>query len=146
MKRRSALQVGAAMVTGTLGGCSVFESAQPNTVTVEVITIRNRLDRDVEVSVLLVDDETVTYWQSATVPSGSNPFAVIDDLPSESGAYELYAHVPAFEEDLPVQANLVEDAGDQSCIRVGMEVDTRLDGREVPSVVYGTISDCRTPD
>jgi hypothetical protein len=144
MRRRSALQFGGATLAGLLAGCSVFEGSDSGLVTVEVITIRNRLDREIEISVLLVEDERVAYWQSVSVPAGSNPFAVLDDVPSEAGAYELYAHVPAVDDDPPVNANLVDDAGDQSCIRVGMEVSTaRVDGKEVPAVVYGTIGECR---
>jgi hypothetical protein len=143
MRRRSVLRVGGTALAGVLAGCSVFEGSGSDTVAVEVITIRNRLDREIEVSVLLVEDERVAYWQSVSVPAGSNPFAVLDDLPSEPGAYELYAHVPAVDDDFPVNSNLVEDAGDQSCIRVGMEVDTGIDGTDVPTVIYGSIGDCR---
>lgn len=146
MRRRSVLRVGGAALAGALAGCSVLEESGSDAVTVEVITIRNRLDREIEVSVLLVEDERVAYWQPVSVPAGSDPFAVIEDLPDEPGAYELYAHVPAVDEDLPVDANLVEDAGDQSCIRVGLEIDTGLDGEDVPAVVYGTIGRCRESD
>ncbi|WP_336134423.1 hypothetical protein [Natronomonas amylolytica] len=143
MKRRSALQFGGATLAGFLGGCSAFERSTPSTVTVSEITIRNRLDRDIEASVLLVDDGEVAYWRSVSVPAGSNPFATLTDLPETAGAYDLYAHVPASENDPPVQANLVEAAGDRSCITVGMEVTTAsVDGEDVPAVAYGTIGEC----
>jgi hypothetical protein len=79
MRRRSVLRVGGTALAGVLAGCSVFEGSGSDTVAVEVITIRNRLDREIEVSVLLVEDERVAYWQSVSVPAGSNPFAVLDD-------------------------------------------------------------------
>lgn len=108
------------------------------------ITIRNRLSRDVEVSVLPTDADQVAYWRTATVPAEPNPFATLDELPSNPGEYTLYANIPTTDEDTPVRANLLEDAGDQSCIRVGMEVTkARSNGKEYPAVVYGTIGRCR---
>lgn len=143
MKRRSTLQLCSATFVGFLGGCSAFESTKPSVVTVSEITVRNRLDREFEVSVLLVDDREVAYWQSVSVPAAPNPFANLENLPETAGAYDLYAHIPVANNDSPVHADLVEDAGDQSCITVGMEVTTaRVDGEDVPAVAYGTMGRC----
>jgi hypothetical protein len=143
MKRRSVLHFGGATLAGVLGGCSAVEGPEPRTVTVSEVTVRNRLDRAVELSVLLIDDGDVAYWQPVSVPADPNPFATLEDLPSEAGAYELYAHVPESDGDPPVHADLAEDAGDRSCITVRMEVTTvRVGGEDVPAVAYGTVGDC----
>lgn len=143
MKRRSALQFSGAALVGVLSGCSAFKSTTPSVVAVSEITIRNRLDRKIEVSVLLVDSGDVAYWQTISVPVAPNPFVTLANLPDTAGAYELYAHVPAVDDDPPVQADLVEAVGDQSCITVGMDVTTaRVDGEDVPAVAYGTIGEC----
>lgn len=143
MRRRSLLRLGGLGLFGFLAGCTALQTSDLPTVSVSEITLRNRLDRKIDVSVLLIDDEEVAYWQTATVPASPNPFATLDDLPETAGEYTLYAQVPSVEEDVPVEANLVEAAGDSSCITVYMEVTTAdVDGEEVPSVAYGSIGGC----
>lgn len=145
MKRRSALQLGGTTLVSVLSGCSVFRTTTSPVVTVSTITIQNRLDREIEVSVLLIDKDAgeVAYWQLVPVPVDPNPFATVEDLPETGGTYELYAHIPAVDNDPPVEANLVEAAGDHSCITVGMDVTTaRIDGGDLPAVAYGTIGEC----
>lgn len=143
MKRRSALQLGATTLAGVLGGCSAFKRAPTKSVTVSAITVRNRLDREITISVLLIENGTVAYWQPVSVPGPPNPFVTLQDLPETAGAYTLYAHVPEATADSPVQADLVEAADDKSCITVGMEVTTgHVDGADVPAVAYGTIGEC----
>lgn len=143
MNRRSALQLCGATFVGFLGGCSAIERSKPSVVSVSEITLRNRLDREIEVSVLLIDEGEIAYWQSVSVPAAPNPFANVESLPETAGAYELYAHIPAAADDPPVHADLVEAAGGQSCITVGMEVTTaRVAGEDVPAVAYGTIGEC----
>lgn len=143
MNRRSAVALGGTTLVSALSGCLSFEGAGHGTVTISKITFRNRLDRKVEASVLLVDDGEIAYWETVSVPTGSNPFATLEKLPNEAGAYELYAQIPGSDADPPVHADLTEDAGDQSCITVGIEVTTvRVDGENVPAIAYGSIGEC----
>lgn len=123
-----------------VAGCSALDSPSSSTVPVAESTIRNRIDREIDQSVPLVDDGDVAYWQSVSVPAEPNPFVSLESLPSEAGVYELCAHVSESDEHQPVHADLTEDAGDQSCVTVGMEVTTVTDDRaDVPAVVYGTL-------
>lgn len=142
--RRAILRSGGVAFTGVLAGCSSGDSKSPSAVSIAEITIRNRLSRDVEVSVLLTDADQVAYWRTVSVPTKPNPFATLDELPSNPGEYMLYAHIPTTDKDTPVRADLTEDAGDQSCIQVGMEITKgRSDGEEYPAVMYGTIGRCQ---
>lgn len=143
MQRRRALQLAGSAVVGSLAGCSVPDTSGSAGVSVERVTLRNYLDRAVEVSVLLTAEDDVVRWETVTVPGPPNPFAAVEDLPASPRAYVLYAEVPGTDRDRPVRADLVADAGDQSCIEV--TVDVRADDRyeaTVPTVVYGTIGRC----
>lgn len=143
MNRRSVLRRSALSVPVLLSGCSMLQSSDPSTVKVSQIEIRNRLDRDIDVRVLLTNDGEATYLQDVTVPASTNPFATLDDLPESPGVYELYAHIPSVENDPPVNADLVEAAGDKGCITVQMEVTTEtVDGESLPAVAYGSIGEC----
>lgn len=144
MNRRRALQLGGLALSSTLSGCSVLESSGPSTVTVSKIEIRNRLDDETDVSILLLEAGEVAYWQTISVPTTPNPFATLEDLPASSGEYMLYAQVPTSEAAPPVRADLTDDAGGPSCITVNMEVTTaHEDGQDVPSVAYGAIGEGR---
>lgn len=137
------IKLGGAAIASACSGCVGFENQPASTVSVSEITIRNRIDREIEVSVLLVEDGDVAYWQSVSVPAGANPFANPEDLPSDPGAYELYAHVLESDENLPVDVDLTDEAGDQSCITIGMAITyATVDDRSVPAVVYGTLGRC----
>lgn len=130
-------------ITSAFSGCVGFGNQPASTVTVSGITIRNRIDREIEVSVLLVEDGDVAYWQSVSVPAGANPFANPEDLPSEAGAYELYAHISESDDDPPIHVDLTEDAGDQPCITIGLDITFATVGdKSVPAVVYGTLGRC----
>ncbi|SEP35250.1 hypothetical protein SAMN05216388_11212, partial [Halorientalis persicus] len=114
MKRRSALQLGGTMLLTALAGCSLPDSSATSEVVVSKITIRNRLERAAEASILLTDSDEIVLWRTVTVQTTPNQFVTFDDLPAESGKYTLYGHVPNSTSDDPIRADLVEDAGDQS--------------------------------
>ncbi|MFC7132697.1 MULTISPECIES: hypothetical protein [Salinibaculum] len=143
MKRRSALQLGGSMLLTALAGCSLSDSLAPAEVTVSEITIRNRLERAVEVSVLLTASDEIVLWRTVTVPTAPNQFVTFDDLPAEPRKYTLYAQVPTSDTDDPIQADLVEDAGDQSCLEVRLEITSNpQNDRSEPTLVYGSIGQC----
>lgn len=147
MNRRSVLSLGGLALAGSIAGCSALRPSEPAPVSVSEIVLRNGLGREIDVSVLLLDAGTVAFWRTVSVPATPNPFANIVDLPSESGRYELYAHVPATDEDTPVEADLTNAAGDQSCVTVGLTITTtRSNGEEHPTLVYGTIGDCENSE
>lgn len=111
------------------------------------IELRNRLEREVDVSVLLLDAGEVAYWKTVSVGAPPNPFAALDDLPNESGEYVLYAHVPETDVDQSVQVDLTEAVEDWSCLTVYMEVtSTRSNGDQYPNVVYGSVGQCQDPE
>ena len=142
--RRSALHLGSAAIVGTLAGCSAFRSKEPRTVSIGEIELRNQLEREVDVSVLLINAGEVAYWKTVSVGAPPNPFAALDDLPNESGEYVLYAHAPETDVDEPVQVDLTQAVEGQSCLTVYMEVTTsRSNGDQYPSVVYGSVGQCR---
>lgn len=144
MNRRSALQLSGATLASFLGGCSTLKLNEPATVTVSGIVLRNRLDREIDVSVLLLDAGDVAYWRTVAVPTGPSPFANLDDTPEASGEYVLYSQVPTSEGEPTIHADLTEDAEGKSCIKVDMDVaTTRVNGEKIPAVAYGTIKDCR---
>ena len=143
MQRRRALQLAGSTLLAPLAGCSVPELGESAGVTVERVTLRNYLDSDVAVSVLLAAEDEIVRWQTVTVPGPPNPFAAVDDLPASPKSYVLYAQVPGTDRDQPVRADLVADAGDQSCIEVTVEVRASEQYEStVPTVVYGTIGRC----
>lgn len=147
MNRRSVLQLGGMAFVSTLTGCSTVVPEEPITVSVSEIEIRNYLDREIDVSVLLLDDGEIAVWKTVTVPTSPNPGTVINDLPSDAGEYTMYAQLPTVADDSPVRADLTEDASGQSCITVHMDI--RLTGSaddERPTVVYGAIGTCRESD
>lgn len=108
------------------------------------VVVRNRLDREVDVSVLLVDDGDVTYWRTVPVPAEPNPFASLPDLPTDAGEYTLHARVAADEGGSPTTADLTDGADDGICITVHVEV-VQGDGTDsAPRVVYGAVGECRS--
>ncbi|MFC6863804.1 hypothetical protein ACFQGE_10040 [Halomicroarcula sp. GCM10025817] len=144
MHRRRAITLAGTTLLASLAGCSVPTFDESSGVTLERVTVRNYLDESVPVSLLLVADETVVRWTTLTVPGPPNPFAALEDLPDSRRPYVLYAQVPETDRDRPVRADLVEDAGEQSCLTVTLEVRaSERDESTVPTVVYGTIGRCR---
>lgn len=92
---------------------------------------------------MLTDGDEITIWRTVTVPTAPNQFVTFDELPSDSGDYTLYAQIPHTEGSESVQADLVEDAGDQSCIEVMLEiVTTEQNGLENPTIIYGSLGKC----
>jgi hypothetical protein len=141
--RRSAVRLGSVAVLGSLSGCSAFQSDDAATVTVSEIELRNRLEREIDVSVLLLDGGDVAYWRTVSVGAPPSPFAALDDLPSEPGEYVLYAQVPSTDADEPVRADLTEASKSRSCITVHMAVTrTESNGDQHPSVTYGSVGRC----
>lgn len=129
---------------GSFAGCSVFGSEESSAVSVTEIEFRNRLDREVDVSVLLLDDGEAVYWKTVSVGAPPEPFAALDDLPGESGDYVLYAHVPETDVDQSVRVDLTEAVEDWSCLTIYLEVtSTQSDGEQYPNVVYGSVGQCR---
>lgn len=144
MNRRSLLQSGGLTIISALAGCSAFESPEAATVSVSEIEIRNRLEREIDVSILLLDDGEAAYWRQVTLSGPPNPFAALNDLPATAGEYVLHAHLPETDEDTPVRVDLADVAGDRSCIRFHMEVtivETNEDS--YPSVTWGAVDECQ---
>jgi len=143
MKRRSALQFGGSMLLATVSGCSLPQATTSSGIVVSKITLRNRIERDVQASVMLTAGDKIVLWRTVTVSTAPNQFVTFDDLPSDSGDYTLYAQIPHTEESESVQVDLVEDAGNQSCIEVTLEiVTTEQDGTENPTIIYGSLGKC----
>jgi hypothetical protein len=143
MKRRSALQLGGLVLLATVSGCSVPQVTTSQGIVVSKITLRNRLERDVQASVLLTDGDEIVLWRTVTVSTAPNQFVTFDESLAKSGYYTLYAQIPHTEESESVQVDLVEDAGDQSCIEVTLEIVTaEQDGTENPTIIYGSLGRC----
>lgn len=146
MKRRSALKLGGSLLVATASGCSIPQAATSSGVEVSKITLRNRLDRDVQASIMLTAGGEVVLWRTVTVSTAPNQFVTFDELPGDSREYTLYAQIPHSEEREPVQADLTEDGGGQSCIEVTLEiVATEQAGSANPSIIYGSVGRCERP-
>lgn len=141
--RRSVLRFGGVAVVGSLAGCSAFRSREPSTVSISEIEFRNRLEREVDVSVLLLDAGEVAYWRTVSVGAPPNPFAALEGLPNNPGEYVLYAHIPETDVDAPVRVDLT-GLEDWPCITFHMEVTmTQSNGDQYPSVTYGSVGRCQ---
>jgi hypothetical protein len=92
---------------------------------------------------MLTAGDEIVLWRTETVPTAPNQFVTFDELPAEPGDYTLYAQIPHTEESESVQVDLVDDAGDQSCIEVTLEiVTTEQDGTVNPTMIYGSLGRC----
>lgn len=143
MNHRSVLTFAGLTFIGALAGCTAFESADAATVSVSEIEIRNRLEREIDVSVLLLDNSEVAYWRQVTLSGPPNPFAVLNDLPANAGEYVLFVHLSETDEDPPVRVDLTDIAGDRLCITFYMEVTmAESNGNRYPNVTWGAVDEC----
>lgn len=144
MNRRSILRLGGLALAGSVAGCSGVSPTEPDAVSVSELTVRNLLEREVDVDVLLLDAGEIVLWRTVTVPAGESPFATLDDVPDAPGEYSLYAQVPTTDADRPVRDDLAKAAGDRSCVAVLVEVVAdRSDAEEHPAVTLDSVGDCR---
>jgi len=147
MNRRTALKLGAPALLACAAGCSIPGTDNASGVAVSRITIRNRLDRDVPVSVLLTTAEVVAVWRTVTVRGAPDQFATVDDLPDGPGDYTLYARVPDTETGTAMRVDLSEEADGRSCLEVGLEIaGASQNGNGSPAVAGASISACDEGD
>lgn len=143
MDRRSLLKIGGVAPLSLVAGCASLSGNSRAGIVVSKITIRNRTDRSVPVSVLLADTEQIVFWRSVTVESAPNQFEIFNELPRSPHEYILYIHVPGVEQDTGERADLVDEAGDKSCVELGLDiVMADRDGTEVPTVYYARTGHC----
>jgi hypothetical protein len=87
--------------------------------------------------------DEIVLWRTVTVSTAPNRFVTFEEFPADPDDYTLYAQIPHTEESESVQVDLVEDAGDQSCIAVTLEiVTTEQDGTENPTIIHGSLGRC----
>ena len=128
------------MLLTSTAGCSVPQLGTTPGVEISKIHLRTRLDRAVEASLMVTDSDEIVLWRTVSLSTGPDRFVTIEELPADAGEYTLYAHIPETDTDDAVRVDLVEEAGDLSCIVVDLKVDSNSQGD--PFISYDFISRC----